>query len=255
MDYLKYEELNDLTIIPKVPIMIKSNIRNFRRLTQNLPDVYSLDFYDLVSQGVLYSISYVQDAIFGLYNEDEAIFVLRNDLSQNEPWYNNDIQKITSIVSSLLTVGFYNSMAVMGNKLNLIGDIVFSTKAFALPNIDETIKYLEFKQNFFVENAINNAIFFELEFKMDKQKLAEILKKPSDEKQDILYKYTGIKFDTHYPSDYYLGIGIYKVKTFIPTKDGNTSTRNRWHVDHQVPRFLQDKTFLKNILMEDLIKT
>lgn len=244
-----YEAISDFSIMRKVPIVIKANIRNFKRLTQNLTGAYSVEFYDVMSQAALYCTTYIQDAIFVFYHSDEVIFILRNDLDNNEPWFNNNIQKMVSTVSSLLTIGFYNSLNIMGNNLNLVGDCVFSSKIFSLPNINETINYLKLKQLDFLENSINNTLMIELEGKTDKSKLNDLLKKSFEDKSNILLRHCGINFDSYYSSEYLRGIGIYKIRTFIPAKDGGTS-RNRWSVDHNIPDFSENLDFLNNILVK-----
>jgi len=245
----EYEDNYDYSIIRRVPVIIKLNIRNFKRFAHNLEQPFSEEFLDVMANTMLYTITNIQDAIFGYQQQDEIIFILRNDkLLDQEPWYQNNIQKISSIVSSLATIGFYKSQNLFSENLSLTGDPVFSAKVFAVPYVTEAINYLIWKQRSCIRQAISCAAYYELSDKFGKLTASRILKEASyEEKESLLMQHCGIDFVNYYPTSLFRGVAAYKSPVVISTKGGDVN-RNKWKLNYEVPDFIEDKEFLSIIL-------
>lgn len=243
-----YEDSYKYIITKRLPIVIRANLRNFKKLTQYLTKPYCPEFIDILSNTMLYVITEIQDALFGYCYKDEIIFILRNDKELNyEPWYQNDVQKISSVISSLCTIGYYRSVDLFSHDLNIVGEGVFHTKVFALPYIGEVINYLIWHQNNCIKSAMNSVVYFELSEKFDKQTVTHLVQdKTCEEKSNILLRNCGITFEEYYPLNFIRGTAAYKVPTIIPSKNGDFS-KNKWALNN-VPDFLRDKDFLYNIL-------
>lgn len=245
----EYENAYNIKIIKRLPIIIRLKLRNYKRLSQNLDRPYCETFFEIMANTMLYIITEIQDAIFGYYYCDEIILVLRNDKEFDyEPWYQNKVQKIVSIVSSTASIGFYKMTQLFGDDIKIIGDGIFSAKVFALPYITEIINYLIWHQRFCKKNAIQNASLFELEEKFGKRAAVRFLQdKTYEDKIELLLRHCGIDFDNYYPSSFVKGIAAYKIPTIVNTKDGGIN-KNKWTLNYEIPDFLKDKDFLFNIL-------
>lgn len=243
----EYESNYRFTITRRMPIIIRVNLRNYKRLTQNLKKPYSEEFAEIMANAMLYTITEIQDAIFGYYYQDEIIFILRNDKKNDyEPWYQNDIQKITSIVSSLMTIGFYRSREVFNEELNISSEGVFSVKIFGMPYIAETINNLIWHQQSCMKFAISCATLKELDNKFGRKTAMKFLQDTTyEEKKELLSQHCGIEFEEYYPKSFIYGVASYKVPT-ISKNSGDT--RNKWTLNYNIPNFLEDKDFLYNIL-------
>lgn len=244
-----YESCYDYYVTRRIPIGIKVTLKNHKRLTNNLEKPYCEDFSEVMAQAALFAISQIQDAIFCYCHNDEIIFILRNDKSHDyEPWHSNSLQKISSSVASLVTLGFSKNRDIFGDDLDLIGDAVFATHVFSFPYLSEAANYLLMKQGYCMGNAAHQAALFELENKLGKEKAQELLRDATyQDKLDILLKHCGIDFFDLYLSSFIYGIAIYKIPVIAHTRDGDVR-KNKWHIDYEIPNFLTDKDFVSAIL-------
>lgn len=245
----EYENVYNLTITKRLPIVIRVRLRNYKRLSQNFNRPYCENFFEIMANTMLYIITGIQDAVFGYHYCDEIILILRNDKEFNyEPWYQNNIQKIVSIVSSTAAVGFIKMKELFGDDIDIIGDGIFSAKIFSLPYITEVINYFIWHQRACKKNAIHNSAFFELEEKFGKKAAIKFLQdKTYEEKLELLLRHCGVDFNDYYPNFFTKGIAAHKIPIIVDTKDGGIN-KNKWTLNYEIPDFLDDKDFLFNIL-------
>ena len=220
--YLRHEEYErsyDYTIMKRVPIIIRAEIRNYKKLSQNFKKPYCSEFHEVMANAMLYTITEIQDAVFGYQHNGEMTFVLRNDKEFDyEPWNQNNIQKIVSVVSSLLTLGFYKSVELFGEDLNISGAGIFRVKVFAVPYLTEAINNLILRQQECIRLAISAAAIKELGDKLGVKTAMRILQDSNrDEKKDLLLHHCGIDFDEYYPNSFTKGIATYKVPFLVET--------------------------------------
>lgn len=247
--YEEYESAYAYRLTKRLPLIIKLKLKNIKRLSANLDKPFCTLFYDVMSNTMLYTITSIQDAVFGYFYHDTIIFILKNDKFLNyEPWYQNNLQRIISSVSSFATIGFYRSTELFGDGINLIGEGTFETNIFALPNITEVLNYIILNQRDCRKLAVTSALQAALQLKMDKNKVLSILKDKSyEDKIDILKEYEDISFLDDYPLLFIQGVATYKIPVFISINN-KTEQRNKWVLDDSLPDFLEDKDFLYNIL-------
>jgi len=233
----------------RIPVGIKINLRNYKRYTQNLEKPFCEDFSEIMSQAALYAISQIPSAVFCYCFSDEIIVILRNDKTQDqEAWHNNNIQKITSSISSLITIGFYKSKEIFGQNLDLVGDAIFGVKTFTLPSLDEVTNYLIWKQSYCMGAAAHEASSYEFENKFGKYKAQDLIEEASyKDKIAMLLQYCGIDFYDLYLPSFIYGVAIYKIPVIVHSRDGDTS-RNKWHIDLNVPNIIHNRDFISAIL-------
>ncbi len=244
-----YENTYNLTITKRLPIIIKIDGRNFKKLTRNLDKPFSQPLSEIMAGTMMYVITEIQDAIFGYQFSDEINIVLRNDKELDyEPWYNNNIQTIVSTVASLSSIGFNKNLKLLDPDLKIEGDPVFRAKIWPLPNISEVVNYLINKQLLCRNDALLISARIELEKRFGRETAFRELKGTTfNEKKNMLLKHCGLDFEDFYTSSHRKGIAAYKSPTIMPTKDGGI-TRNRWILNEKLPSFVDDRDFLFNIL-------
>lgn len=241
-----YEECYDFSITRKIPIVIKAQLRNYKRLIQNLAKPFSPEFSEILGETALFVISQIDDAIFGYCHNDEIILILDNSKKEDTCWLNNKIQSIVSVTASMLTDGFRRSYDIFGENIKLSGNIIFDVKTWGLPNLEEATNYLIHRQDSCIKNSINRACGFELEEKFGREKASALFRNKSyDEKEDILLNHCGIDLYEYYPSNFIFGTAIYKIRSI---KIDESAPRNRWYVNNDIPNFLLNKEFLSTIL-------
>jgi tRNA(His) guanylyltransferase len=183
----------------------------------------------------------VEGALFAYQYNDEIVVVARNDQTQEtSPWYDNRLQRICSVTSSIATQHFNNFAA--STEMNLMGDAFFTSQIFVVPNITEAINTMVFKQQHNFHISIQLACFYELLKKYDKSTIKEMLTDLSiDEKIDLLNQECGIDFN-EYPTSFRRGAACYKIRKIV---DG--VVKNKWVVNSELPIFTKDQSFLSNI--------
>jgi len=246
----QYESSYDYQIIPRLPVIIKVDGRNFSRLTRRLDRPFCSKLINVFKNKLLQAIQQIDGAVFGFQYSDRFVFVLRNDRTfEEKPFCQNQIQDINGLVSSIISVNFFKNLVLEDELNELDGDAIFKTKVFALPSLNEVVNHLILKQQLCYGDAIfraTQAEYIKIYGKVEADRL--LSGKKLDEKIDLLKSECDIDYEDYYPKAYRLGIGAYKVPKIIKTEDGEFQ-KNKWVIDSNLPSFLQDKSFLSNIIV------
>lgn len=245
-----YQKPFDYQITKRMPVIITVNGRSFRRLTKNLNKPYCQEFSQAMASAMLYSIMEMQGAVFGYQCSDQITFVLRNDQTlESEPWYQNKIQKIVSVTSSLATLGLYKAISNLESKIEVFGDAIFDCDVMAVPYLAEAVNHIIWKQQLNYKKALTLAAEEELTKKFShKAAIKALYQKSMDEKKELLLHHCDIDFEEKYPISFRNGIAAYKAPTLLYLKDEN-KIKNKWHLNADLPKFVDDKDFLFNILL------
>lgn len=237
-----YQNASDYKLLPRIPLIISVNGRGFSKITSLLDKPYCEKFGECILNTMLRLCTDVEGALFGYQHNDEIVLVLRNDQNQNTlPWYENSIQKICSVTSSIASLHFNKCANAIG--LNLMGESIFTSQIFAVPNIAESINAIVFKQQHNFHTSIQFACFYELLKKYDKNTIKEMLSGLSiDERIDLLHQECKIDFN-NYPQVFRRGGACYKVPKIL---DGG-NVRNKWIINSELPIFTNEQSFLTNI--------
>jgi len=242
----QYEESCEVELTKRLPLVIRSELRNYKKISQNLEKPYCPELSEIMANAMLYSIVEIQDAVFGFCHSGECSFILRNDMTQDySPWLQNNVQNIISTVSSLMTIGFYKYHKLCYEELSLSGDPIFKTKIFPLPSISEATNYVLWRQMTGMSNSVSEAAAYELEGKFGRDTAIKMMNGTSAaDKADLLLHHCGIDFYENYPPSFVNGIAAFKVPQIV-----GGSSKNKWHLEFDVPEFVDDKTFVSNILV------
>jgi tRNA(His) guanylyltransferase len=238
-----YQASADTKLLPRVPIVIVINGRSFSKITSLLDKPYCPKFAECIFSTMLQLCTDVEGALFSYQHNDEIVIVARNDQGPDTaPWYDNRVQKICSITSSIATLHFNRCAAAID--LNFVGEAIFTSQVFVVPNIVEAANTLVYKQQHNFHTSIQFACFYELlKEGRDKNTIKEMLSGLSiDERIDLLHQESNIDFH-QYAIPFRRGAACYKVPKI--TNEG--SMKNKWFVNTDLPIFTKDQSFLSNI--------
>jgi tRNA(His) guanylyltransferase len=237
-----YQALADTKLLPRVPIVITINGRSFSKITNLLDKPYCPKFAECILNTMLRLCTDIEGALFAYQHNDEIVVIARNDQNNDTvPWYDNRAQKICSITSSMASLHFNRCASAID--LNLMGEALFTSQVFVVPNIMEAINTLVYKQQYNFHTSIQAACFYELLKKYDKNTIKEMLNGLSiDEKIDLLHQECQIDFND-YPHPFRRGSACYKV----PKVGEDGTMKNKWIVNSSLPIFTKDQSFLTNI--------
>ena len=237
-----YQNASDYKLINKLPIIICINGRAFSKNTSLIDKPYCTQFAECMLAVTLKLCSEIDGALFAYQYNDEIVLITRNDQTMETlPWFDNRLQKICSITSSIASLQF-NKYA---NKidLNLLGEPTFTSQVYAVPNIMEAVNTIIYKQQNNFHISIQFACFYELLKKYDKNAIKEMLSGMSvDEKIDLLKQECNVDFNKYAPS-FRRGAACYKVPQIV-----NDVVKNKWEVDLELPIFTKEQSFLTNIM-------
>src|SRR5689334_4873036 len=125
--YDQYSDFSEQKILPRVPLIIHLNGKNFFNLTSLLDkpfDIKLSNCFDLTMKNLCNEI---EGATIGYCYNDNIVIVSRNDQNINTiPWFNNNVQKLSSISSSMGTYSFSKYSNILG--LQLISNPYFYSK-------------------------------------------------------------------------------------------------------------------------------
>lgn len=236
-----YEEVSDYKLLPKLPIIISLNGRSFSKMTNLLKKPYCPNFAECMYATALKLSMEIDGAIFSYCFNDEIIIIARNDQTlDTETWYNNNIQKISSVTASIATL--HLNRCINELDLNLTGDPTFTSKIFTVPNVTEAINVLVSKQQQCFYQSVQLACFYELLNKnYDNNSIKEMLQGTSlDEKIQLLNQECNIDFN-NYPLAFRRGIACYKHPKSI-----DNIIKYKWAVNYELPIFTKEQSFLSN---------
>jgi len=238
-----YQSNSSHRLLDRVPLVLIINGKSFSKVTSLLEKPYCSAFAESLYATAFRLSSEIDGCVFTYSFNDEIVCICKNDQTVDTmPWFNNDLQKICSVVSSLATLHFNNS--ILANDINLFGDAIFSVKAFNVPNITEVVNTLIFKQqqNFYV--SVHNACIYEMLHKgYNTVQVKEMLNGLSiDDKISLLKETCDIEFNS-YPSPFKRGVAFYKTPHLI-----NESIKYKWKINIELPIFTNEQVFLTNII-------
>lgn len=237
-----YQESTDYKLLNRVPLIITINGRAFAKATSLLDKPYCNKFAECMFSTTLRLCNEIEGALFAYHHNDEITIVARNDQSPDtSPWFDNKLQKICSVTASIATVHFNDCATSI--ELNMVGDPIFTSQVFVVPNVAESINTLVYKQQHNFHTSIQSACFYELLKKYDKNTIKEMLGGLSiDEKLELLHQECKIDFND-YPESFRRGMACYKVPKVV---DG--AMKNKWFINSELPIFTKDQSFLSNIM-------
>lgn len=237
-----YQAVTDHRLMARVPIIVSVNGRAFSRLTQLLDKPFCPKFSECIVSTMLRLCSEVDGTLFAYQHNDDITLVVRNDqTNETNPWYDNKLQKICSVTSSIATVHFNDCATTVG--LNVTSDPIFTSQVYTVPNVAEAINTMVYHQQHNFHTSIQFACFYELLKKSyDKNAIKDMLRELSvDEKIDLLQQECGVSFND-YPDAFRRGSACYKVQ-----KQTEHGPKNKWYLNQELPIFTKDQSFLSNI--------
>lgn len=177
----------------------------------------------------------IPGCIMAYVQSDEISLVLRPGESKDwSPWYGNKVQKLCSVSASVCAVAFNDEIR---NQLgsSLAPPAFFDSRVIFMPNEEEVFNCLVWRQNDCIRNSVSalaQSLFSarELSGKKREEQLKMMLEK-------------GVDW-TKLPEDKKLGALVHKES--IPGEfNGKVFTRSKFFIDKMIPKFTEDKDFLK----------
>ena len=194
----KYENITRYYLSPKSYVLARLDGHSFYTYTKKLNKPFDEGFVNDMNKTAVYLCEKLQNVKFAYVQSDEISILLHEDGINSETWFDNNIQKMASVSSSIATPKF-NQLRTINNLFNIpkselfnavryIDEIPlaeFDSRFWTVPSIIEVYNYFIWRQRDCEKNSISSVAqslysHKELENKnsLDKQEL--LLRKDID---------------------------------------------------------------------------
>ncbi len=249
-----YDELTDIKLLRRVPVVIILNGRSFKKITSLLQKPFAPEFMELMCGTMIKLSQEIDGTIFSYTYNDSIVIIARNDQNYNtDAWFDNRVQKIVSASAAIATLEF-NRLAKTNN-IQLFGDPIFIARTFVVPNITEALNTLMAFQQSCYGSALGLTCFYELLKKYDIETVQQtIANRSPQEKIELLFSECGIDFNM-LPLTFIRGVACYRAAKVINI-GGDEKIKNKLIVDLKLPLFSKDREFLESIFRQgrDIIR-
>jgi tRNA(His) guanylyltransferase len=216
----QYEKVTDVTLPFRVPIVGRIDGKAFHTFTKGEDKPFSREITRLFRDSMVELCDSVQGCVFGYTQSDEISFVIRTDQSEEtDPWYSNRLQKIASVASSIVTAYFNKHFSK--DKLAR-----FDCRVFTLPNIEEVMNYILWRQRDCVRNSVSMVAQHELGKIMGRKTALAALHGVNADGQIQMLKENNIDY-YDYNQGNRMGFIAYKHRTQVQIENKNVY-RNKW---------------------------
>lgn len=243
----QYEKACETYMLSRLPVIVRVDGKGFSKFTKKIKAEKPFDetFSNVMSEALKNTASKIEGCVFAYTQSDEMTFVIKNDQSnESTPWFGNRVQKICSVVASMVTAEFNREMIRFTDFSNLA---YFDARVFVLPSWQEAINCLVWRQNDAVKNSISCSCYYEVAKKIGKKTARKMMHGLNQKKQqELLFQETGINWN-NYPVRFKRGTGCYRV-TKEMARNGNTFMRSSWELDEELPVFAREQDFLRKVL-------
>lgn len=143
-----YEDKSRYKLIRRMPVIIRLDGKSFHTFTKYCEKPFDNDLSDAMTNTMLYLLHHIQGAKLGYQQSDEiSILVTDYDDLQTDAWFDNNIQKISSISSSMATA-YFNHFYTKTEKFAF-----FDSRCFNIPK-EEVNNYFIWRQKDWERNSL-----------------------------------------------------------------------------------------------------
>ena len=250
-----YEEVTNHTLIRRMPIIIRCDIRSAHNFCRGFERPFDDVFRNAMMLTMKHLCQEIQGCVFGYTDSDEISLVLIDYQSlTSDCWFGNRIQKMVSIAAATATLYFNKEFVALMDESVRSGrassfqtgvyeraierGAMFDARAFNLPR-EEVTNYFYCRQRNAERNSIQSCgqVFFSHK---------QLLGKSCKEIQDMLMNEVNFNWND-VACDKKRGACCYRVPESMEGVRG--ATVNEWYIDKYMPRLVNEG----RDLIEDLI--
>lgn len=211
-------------LIPNLPVVIRLDGKAFHTFTKGLQRPYDKRLTDLMVDTTKFIVNKT-NAVIGYTQSDEISLILNKETDGSEIFFNGRIQKLTSVVASMVTAFFNRNLPLsLPEKADKFA--YFDCRVWNVPNEIEAINAIVWRELDATKNAISMAAQHYFSHK-------ELQGKHSGEMQEMLFKQKNINFND-YPSFFKRGSYIRRLKkeiAFTVDEINNLPTKHEAHTN------------------------
>lgn len=256
-----YEKAYKYVITPRSYIIIRLDGKNFSKYTKGLEKPFDKDLSDAMNETAV-ALCKEFNAKFAYTQSDEISLVITElgGSQEAQPIHGNVLQKLCSLTASVATAKFNEVRNLQHfKKTNIVFDSIlkafdlpkpayFDARVFVVPNADEVVNHMIWRQQDATRNSVSMAAHALLGHKATMNKFG-------DEKQEMMFQEKGVNWND-YPTKFKRGVVVRKVEkefvsdeyTFDAKRTDGVYTRMVLEVDTEIPIFTKNKEYLFDLI-------
>lgn len=255
-----YEGVTRTHLVRRTPVIIRIDGKAFHTFTRG----FNRPFDNILINAMWETCKYLCANIQGCkiaYAQSDEISLLLTDYEKvtTSSWFDNNIQKMVSVSSSMATMAFnrafiegvndeciqhnlhgddvHPNICALTRHVQKMGSAMFDSRVFNIPK-EEVCNYFIWRQ----QDASRNSVSMVASSKFSHKQLHC---KSVNEMQEMLFQEKGINWRNDYPTYEKRGACIVKETYKLEETD---SIRSRWIVDKDIPIFTQDREYIEKFL-------
>ncbi|QDF14388.1 tRNAHis-5'-guanylyltransferase [Staphylococcus phage PMBT8] len=222
-----YENTYRAKLPKRMPVIIRLDGKAFHTYTKGMEKPFDEKLVNAFWETCKYLCQNIMGCKMAYHQSDEITLLLTNyDKLTTESWFDNNIQKMVSVASSMATMKFNQCMQGYTDKVAL-----FDARAFVLPQ-DEVNNVFLWRQ----QDATKNSVSMVAHNGFGHKALQNL---NGSKKQEKLFQERNINWN-NLPTWQKRGACI--VKKYYQKGD---VLRSRWVVDKEIPIFSQDRNYIE----------
>lgn len=144
-----YEKAYNIVLPRRLPIIIRVDGKAFHTLLRGIKEPFSEYVKDPIDYAAIGLMEHIQGAVFAYAQSDEInVLVINYSSLEYSPWFNNELQKIASVSSSIVTSYFTKTFSP-----DWMNPPLFDSRAFIIPK-EEVCNYFIWRQQDWTRNSV-----------------------------------------------------------------------------------------------------
>lgn len=227
-----YEGRYRINLPRRTNILLRIDGKAFHSYTKGLKRPFDTGLSDDMDATTKFLCENIQGAKLGYVQSDEiSILVTDYDTLDTSPWFDNNLQKMCSISSSLATAKF-NQLRMkratsmffshIDKRVLTIDEIdqhklaMFDSRVFIIPEAEEVVNYFIWRQ----QDATRNSISMSAQSMFSHKQLQG---KSGSQMQEMMFTEKGVNWND-YPARFKRGAAIVKVNVLYKREKGTKGT-------------------------------
>lgn len=233
-----YERRAFRPLVRRVPVAMRFDGKSFSTWTKGLERPFDNFLKHAMNYAMIRVCEEVEGARFGYCQSDEiSILIFDYKDIKTQSWFDYRANKIESVAASICTASFNHVIRnYLPEHYKNKGPAYFDARAWNLPR-DEVTNYIYWRQRDCVKNSISQLAQAHFSHR-------ELMKKNSNDKQDMLMEQKGINWNDLAVSNK-RGTAAFKV-----TKQKNDTLRSLWVADFDMPIISKDRPYVEKWVEE-----
>jgi tRNA(His) 5'-end guanylyltransferase len=221
----RYEEASLFKLPIRMPVIMRVDGKNFHSLLKDAEKPFDENFKQQMDYVGVKLVEEVQGAALAYLQSDEVSVLITPYLSlEYSPWYDNEIQKMSSIGASIATKAF-NSFDIEESDIVVGKRGLFDCRVFVIPR-EDVVNYFIWRQRDWETNSVQMVARYFYSHKALENKSCSEMKEMIKKAGEDWDKFSGWE----------------KRGRVITRVAGHTA----WAVDDNLPRFEEKRVYVDN---------